>query len=423
MAVLGLNLEQKLQLKPQLYQSMGILALDAIGLQEAAERMLEENPALEQKEPAMKEDAERWNSGSSFVAPADIIEATASASPSLQSRLLEQLSLEDLDEEELVIGQRIIQNLDNDGFHRERPEELCQNLKQKAALVKMLRIIRGFEPAGCACRDSIESLAVQAELEPFAPEATYSNMSKAIAWLEKGEEGQAAEALGLDREEGEAVSLYIKSLSPYPGRSYSGRPAAYVRADLILEKKEGRLILRHTEDGWPALDIDPFFTELASSGEDSRARRYAKEKIREARGFLQAVAFRRQTLAKIGIFLAEAQRDFFLRGAQHLKPLTMKQAAHALGLHEATVSRAVAGKRIQTESGLIEMKTLFARALGGSRGAVSSETVKNEIRAILAATEGKKISDQKIAVLLQQKGISIARRTVAKYRKSLASYK
>jgi RNA polymerase sigma-54 factor len=220
----------------------------------------------------------------------------------------------------------------------------------------------------------------------------------------------------------------IKELSPFPGRRFASASSEvrYVVPDVQVLRKEGEFVIVLNEEEIPVLGINPFFMKLANGeavadNEDRPARDFVRENIKEARWFIQSVNQRNHTLLRVSRAILEFQRDFFVRGPKHLAPLTLRDIAKELGVHETTVSRTSNGKYMQTEWGIFELRHFFSNSIsgagsGGSR--YSKEGVKEIIRELIGG-ENRNFSDQAIADLLRQRGIPLARRTVAKYRKEL----
>ena len=400
------------------------------------------------------------------------IEGVLSRPETLQEHLLWQLQLEPVDDELRTIAEMLIQNLDADGFHKEPPEALFKgNPAFPAApplrLDEALRFVRGLDPAGTCTADYRESLRTQIGLLPDAP----AGIEEALDYLDLLEKERFAEAAKkMNRGEAEARLFFerIKALSPFPGRRFADVSAEvrYVVPDIQIVKDEGEFVIILNNETIPVLGINPFFMKIVQSnrktgkanspglttgdafdnadelndddgfeeseetGEgqdyvsgtaDRPTRDFARENIKEARWFIQSVNQRNHTLLRVTRAILEFQRPFFINGPKYLAPLTLGDIARELGLHETTVSRTANGKYVQTEWGIFELRYFFTNSIsgigsGGSR--FSKEGVKATIREIVTA-ENQRLSDQDIADILAQRGISIARRTVSKYRKEL----
>jgi RNA polymerase sigma-54 factor len=268
-------------------------------------------------------------------------------------------------------------------------------------------------------------------------------MEEILGYLEPLERGKIAEtAKKLNRTEEEVRGFLerIKELSPFPGRQFYSEETRYVIPDVQVIRKEGEFVLIHNNEEIPVLRINPFFKKIsaetprtrtpvpaapaAGSGgkdEDRLAREFVNENIRSAQWFIQSIRYRNNTILRVAQAIVEFQRSFFSNGPKYLAPLTLRDIARELEIHETTVSRTANGKYMQTEWGIFELRHFFTNSIsgagsGGSR--YSKSGVKEIIREIISI-EKENLSDQDIADLLAKRGISLARRTVAKYRKEL----
>ncbi|MDR1288050.1 MAG: RNA polymerase factor sigma-54 [Treponema sp.] len=450
--------EQRLRMNPQVYQSIKLMELPVIDLREKISEEIERNPALEALEdpstvsldaavsPEKEEEDDYFEvtSDSGFILRGGeeasdekrrFIEGALSRPETLQEHLLRQLRLEPVDDELRRICEILIQNLDEDGFHKEPVDALFGEDSGYAGVLPVrleeaVEFVRSLDPQGCCTRDYAESLRVQAGLLSGAPEG----LTEALDHLELLErEKFAAAAKKMNRGEEEVRELYewIKELSPFPGRRFASVSAdvRFVVPDVQVMKKEGEFVIVLNEEEIPVLGINPFFMKLAgksraagmSGREDRQARDFVRENIKEARWFIQSINQRNHTLLRVSRAIVEFQRPFFVDGPKHLAPLTLGDIARELGLHETTVSRTANGKYMQTEWGIFELRHFFTNSISGTGSAGSRYSkggVKEIIREMINA-EGRRFSDKEIAVQLAQRGISLARRTVAKYRNEL----
>ncbi|MDR1862496.1 MAG: RNA polymerase factor sigma-54 [Treponema sp.] len=434
--------EQRLKMQPQLYQSIKLMMLPIIDLREQIEEELEKNPALEVLEDystlsldeainPRKEEDEYFEVGSDsgFIGrggeeAADerrrFIEGALSRSETLQEHLLWQLALEPADSGTRRLGEIIIQNLDADGFHKEPVEVLLKN-EDPGAIQKALNLVQSLEPAGCGVSGYQESLRVQIGLMKDPPEGIADALSH-LELLERGKIPAAAKILGRSEEETARIFQRVRELSPFPGRAFASGDTRYVVPDIQVIKKDGEFVIILNDEEIPVLGINPFFMKISGKKEGTKpVRDFARENIKEARWFIQAINQRNHTLLRVSRAIVEFQRPFFDGGPKYLVPLTLRDIAQELGVHEATVSRTASGKYMQTEWGIFELRHFFSNSIsgigsGGSR--FSKEGVKEIIREIIAA-ENQNFSDREIAGLLAMRGIPLARRTVAKYRNEL----
>jgi RNA polymerase sigma-54 factor len=440
--------EQRLRLNPQQIQSIGLMGLPILDLRKKIEEELDRNPALEALEdrtlisldeacenPQKDEDEYEYfeaSSDSGFVKKGgdeetreryQFLEGALSQPETLQEHLLRQFALEPVEEALRPIGELLIRNLDEDGFHQEPVDLLLKN-ENPALIARAMAVIQALDPAGSCTADYRESLRVQAELLPHAP----PGMLEALSYLEELERGKIAETarkLGRSEEEIRACFERIKELSPFPGRQFAADTTRYVVPDIQVLKKDGEFVIVLNDEEIPVLGINPFFMKIAAhagrKGEGKDARDFVRENIKEARWFIQSINERNHTLLRVSKAIVALQRPFFMSGPRHIAPLTMRDVAGELGMVESTVSRTARGKYMQTEWGIFELRHFFTNSISGSGSGgsqFSKEGVKEIIRELIASAE-RHFSDKEIAELLSQKGIPLARRTVAKYRNEL----
>jgi RNA polymerase sigma-54 factor len=218
---------------------------------------------------------------------------------------------------------------------------------------------------------------------------------------------------------------YLKHFNPFPGRAYSTETVKYVIPDLMVRLKEGEFVLILNDEEIPVLGLNSFFQNIDEdkSKDDKDVNQFVKMNLAEAKWFIRSINQRNETLLKISGAIVDFQRNFFLKGPKYLAPLTLKDIAETVSVHETTVSRISNAKYLQTEWGILPLKYFFSNSIGGSDAGgaqYSKGGVKEIMKEVIEDYSGqKKLSDQKIADLLKEKGVSIARRTVAKYRKEL----
>ncbi|WP_327077624.1 RNA polymerase factor sigma-54 [Alkalispirochaeta americana] len=440
----ALSQRQEMRLTPQLLQSIQLMTLPLQELQLRVQEELETNPALElvSEAPSLslneRDDSgddydyfenssdPGYSPGASFQGDEEgkrnFLEGALSRPESLHEHLLWQLRLQPISEREFRVGELLILNLDDNGFHQEPPDLLVSD-DDRPLLKPLMDTIRTFEPVGCCTADFRESLLVQAGLMVDPPPKLQEIVGNHLEKLERGHHHEVAQALAISLEEVQEALEALRSLTPYPGRMFSSDAAGYVIPDLLLKREEGQFLLVLNDEQIPVLGVNPFFSRVAT-GDNREARKFAGRGVREAQWFIQGIQQRNETLLRVARAILEFQRDFFLKGKKHLVPLTLKDIAFELNVSESTVSRITNGKYIQTEWGIFELKHFFSnRVAGAGPGGAqySKEGVKEIIREILEEqdSQGKRFSDQKLADLLAQRGIKIARRTVAKYRSEL----
>lgn len=452
-----MSLQQKLS--PLMLQKIDILALPADDLRERIYEEAEKNPALEIKRDASYASASTGDAHQAFI------ESRPDFGASLQESLLEQLSELSLSSEERDLGERVIQNLDKRGYYIEP----CKNLLKLGESVDMLEHviaeIHQFDPAGVCCTGLQESLLLQTQRFSDAPPLVSELLEKHFDLLEVPRPPLIARKLNergfeVTVEEVDAALSFIRRLDPYPARQFSDRTeTVYATPDIIVRKPTADeaadgaepYIVELAKGFLPRLSVSSEFTELASqSGE---AGKFIRESVQNAGNFVASIELRASTVLKTAQFIVSRQRAFFDEGPGHLSPLKMLDAAEELGVHEATISRVVNGKYLRCSWGMFELRSFFTSSVQArtpnaqktvtqSAGAaavqqiaaedLSRERVKLEIKKLLeeneeaareAAASGakpvKRLSDEKLAALLAEKGMTISRRTVAKYRSEL----
>ncbi|MDA3951457.1 MAG: RNA polymerase factor sigma-54 [Spirochaeta sp.] len=435
---------QELRMTPQLLQSIQIMTLPMQDLKFRIQEELETNPALEivEETPSVslsdtEERGEEYEyfenssdpgfSSGSFQGDEDgkrmFMEGALSRPESLHEHLLWQLRLHPLPETDFQVGELLIENLDSNGFYIEDPERVVPDDMHRR-IEPMRELIRTLEPTGTCVRDVRESLVVQARQLVDTPPLVITLIEDHLEQLERGKQKEIARELNATVDEiGEALDV-IRSLTPFPGRMFSTEESRYVVPDLILRRRDGQMVLVFNDEEIPVLGVNRMFSRIAE-GKDKSARQFANHGVREARWFINSIAQRNDTILRVGQAILEFQRDFFLKGKKYLVPLTLRDIANELDLSEATISRVTNGKYLQTEWGIFELKHFFSNSIAGTGSGssrYSKEGVKEIVREILeeeTSATGKHLSDQRISDLLAQRGIKIARRTVAKYRKEL----
>jgi len=437
--------EQRQKMNPQLYQSIKLMELPIADLRERIELELEQNPALEiiedksvvtldETDANSKEEDEYFEStsdpgrqGSEQAADEHrkFIEGALTRPETLQEHLLWQLQLEPVDDELRAIAETLIQNLDDDGFHKEKPETLFKTIPPR--LEEALTLVREFEPAGTCTADYHESLRVQAALLPDAPEGIETALDN-LDLLEKEKFSDMEKKTGIDEDQARLICECIKKLFPFPGRAFAPSDVRYVIPDIKVIRDKDELTINLNDEAFPVLGVNQFFEELSESKAENPAannqedaRDFARDNVREAKLFIHQLNRRNKTLIRVAAAILRFQHSFFIKGTKYLAPLTLGDIAKELNVHETTVSRTAHGKYMQTEWGIFEIRYFFTNSISGTgsnRSKFSKKSVKEIIKEIIEA-ENRLLSDQDISALLKQKGIELARRTVAKYRKEL----
>ena len=450
----SLSQQQNLRMNPQMLQSIKLMELPVAELREKIEEELERNPALEliEDKSTVQLDETKVNRSEKydfFETTSDpgrrgkqasedhqrFIEGVLTRPETLQEHLLRQLQLEPVDDELRTLAETLIQNLDDDGFHKEKPETLFT--KTQPRLNEAVKLVQTLDPAGCCTIDYHESLMVQHTLlsnNPSSPvrlrgcaggssgNSVIEKILENLELIDRGKYGALAKKTGLDEEDTRLICEYIKKLSPFPGRAFASTfdEARYVVPDIKVARDNDELSISLNDEAFPVLGINSNFEKFSGSA-DKAAREFARENIREARLFINHLSQRNQTLIRVANAILVFQRSFFIKGPKYLAPLTLGDIAKELNVHETTVSRTANGKYMQTEWGIYEIRYFFTNSISGagsSGSQYSKKSVKEIIKEIITA-ENQLLSDQDISVLLGKKGIALARRTVAKYRKEL----
>ena len=435
---LTLEQSQKLIMTPELRQAIQLLQYNSLELQEYILREIEENPLLEY-EDTIEEPQEisgfdqiDWKE---YIENYDDIsykqeinkdensitfENFFTSSQTLKEYLLEQLSMVSVGQREYKIAEYIIQNIDSNGYLTESTQEIAKAMGVSESEVEiMLGVVQTFEPTGVGARNLKECLLLQLKdrkdliliniVENYLEDIALNKLSK------------IASELNIDVEEVQRYADEIKSLEPKPGRSFAGssEEIKYIIPDAKLEKVDGEYVVLINEVTIPKLNINNFYRELIKNSDETTSQ-FLQEKLNSAVWIIKSIEQRKQTLTKVIESIVKFQIDFFEKGEGYLKPLTLKDVAEDIKMHESTVSRATNGKYIQTSKGIYELKYFFSQAIKANEGLISSDTVKNTIREIIDSEDPKKpMSDQEISDKLEKMGISLSRRTVAKYREEL----
>jgi len=444
-----LRQEQKLRMTPQLYQAIRMMAMPIQDLRQTIREELEKNPALEIVEDKTivslddirnqnRDDPQDYFDDSSDTGYSNsrrntgedkkrkFMEGVLSRPESLREHLIWQLRLQPLSDAEYKIGELIIRNLDDNGFHIESPESLVPESDYKT-VKRLIEIIQTFDPVGVCTKDYREAILVQIRNHPDPYPGSYEVVDKYLKLLEKGKYKEISKSIHKSEKDVEAIRSFLRALEPMPGRKYSNEPPRYVIPDVLVKHKDGDFIIVINDEEIPVLSVNPFFTELDDKKKKEKKSKnvndFVKSNVRNARWFIKSIHQRNATLLKTCKAIIEFQREFFLKGPKYLAPLTLKDIAGDIGVHEATVSRITNGKYMQTEWGIYELKYFFSNSItgpGSTGSKYSKEGVKQIIKEIIEkGGGGKKLSDKKISEILANRGINIARRTVAKYRKEL----
>jgi len=345
------------------------------------------------------------------------------AGTSLQENLLDQVRLSDLDEEQRPIAEMIIGNIDEYGYLKASVEEMGFATNIHPDRIKdVLKVIQTFHPPGVAARDLRECLMLQLERDGREDTIEYEIIRDFMEALGKRRLPEIARGLGKTIDEVQEAVKRIALLEPRPGRAYLPDNDQFIVPEVFVSKTGEEFVVTTNNEHVPHLRISNTYKDLmAQANSSSEVRDYIREKIRAGKFLIKSIQQRQQTILNIAREIVKRQREFMDKGVAFLKPLTMVQVAEVVGVHETTVSRAVSGKYMQTPQGIFEMKFFFTSGIQTANGEnLSNTSVKDMIADLFAQEDAHKpLSDQEVVKMLSDKGIVIARRTVAKYRAEL----
>jgi RNA polymerase sigma-54 factor len=462
---LQLRLSQHLTLTPQLQQSIRLLQLSTLELNQELERILQENPLLEREDDAREQPmppsepvaqpvdtapAEQQTADSS-PAESEAVEfnaldeapsgparddgedgeyqqQVAEDAPTLRVHLLAQLSLTKLSERDRRLVSLLIDTLDDDGYLTQSLEELAGLLPPELEveleeLQIALRHLQNLEPAGVGARSLSECLLLQLQVLP----KDTPHLDQAIETAKLHLETLAARDFArlrklLHCEDGalRVVQKLITGLNPKPGRSFSAEETRYVIPDVIVKKVKGLWIAALNPDAMPRLRINRLYAEIMQRNRGACSQQLTSQ-LQEAKWLIKNVQQRFDTILRVSQSIVDRQRNFFEHGEVAMRPLVLREIAEALDLHESTVSRVTTQKFMHTPRGIFELKYFFgSHVTTEAGGAASSTAIRALIKQLVSAENARKpLSDGQISEILGQQGIMVARRTVAKYRESM----
>ena len=465
MAGQGLHQSQNLSLQqvlaPQLQQSLLILQAPLLELRNLVQQEMETNPVLEElateSESETPEEAktdsnaatdkefkeefdqlakldDEWRDymaqSSSYSGRSQDEEEkrqfffdSIATQETLQQHLMGQLNQTALNATDRKTAEVIIGNIDDDGFLQSDPEEMSMNTGiPKDEFENMLTLIQSFYPPGVGARDLRECLLIQLKREGKQNSLEYKIISDHMQDLGKRRFPEIARRMGLSVEQVQKCANNIARLDPRPGQIFAESPQNYVLPDVTVEKVDGEYQVILNGEQIPHLRISNTYKDIMSQdGNGSEVKDYIRDKIRSGKFLIKSIHQRQQTISNIAHQIVSRQREFLDQGSAHLKPMTMVQIADAVGVHETTVSRAISGKYMSTPQGVFEMKYFFTPGYQTASGeAMSNTSVKEAILDLVKSEDGSSpLSDKEIVEILSERGIPIARRTVAKYRTEL----
>ena len=466
-ARLSLRQSQRVVMTPLLQQAIQLLQLSTLELQEVVQKELLENPLLEEVAPET-DSPEQAAAAATPDAPAatPVEPAPVDSSPTSERQtddlpfdlnavmfddheersLVAQEDREELPFENIVrsvssltdyldeqmrftfedplmlrIGNQIIGNLDEDGYLRAELSEIAEKCQTTLDQVeKVLVLIQAFDPTGVAARSIQECLLIQLRTDPNPDPVSVEIVEEHFDELSRRRYPDIARALKLPLDRVMESVEEIMGLEPKPGRRFGGTDSRYIVADVVVHKMGGEYVVVLNEEGIPRLRVNSLYRSLLrGSGDEARA--YVEQKLRSAVWLIKSVDQRQRTLRKVTQSIVKFQRDFLDKGLPCLRPLSLRDVGEDIGMHESTISRVTTNKYVETPQGLFELKFFFHSGIASGDGEmVSSVSVKKMIQDLLANEDAAKpLSDQEVAQILKGRGLTIARRTVAKYREEL----
>lgn len=445
---LQLKLGQSLTMTPQLQQAIRLLQLPVLDLSAQIQEALEENIMLEMEdlpdvpktsaettaeiETIRAEDSwqsssmERIQDGGWNGEGRPVSEFADESGQSLREHLLWQLELEDFSPREALIGEALIDSINDDGYLTADPEEITDSIAVEAGVTideieEALRKVQRLDPVGVGARSLSECIVLQLQqLAPGTPELelAIAMASEHLPQIAAREYGEIRRSLRTSEEAFEVALALVKSCNPKPGQAVSPAAAEYVIPDVFVRKIDGRWQVEVSASGIPRLSVNQQYAKLLRGSGDHAVLR---TQLQEARWLVRSLEIRNETLMKVATCIVSRQREFLEHGDEAMKPLVLRDVAESIGMHESTISRVTTNKYMHTPRGVFEFKYFFSSHLATVGGEDQSSTsVRAKIRKLIGAENpAKPLSDNKIASLLADEGITVARRTVAKYREAM----
>ncbi|OBZ10243.1 RNA polymerase factor sigma-54 [Bacillus sp. FJAT-26390] len=410
--------QQKLQLTPQMRQSMEILHMSALELNEYIKQQAVDNPFIE-LQPAKETPLSHYAGGAQ---PDWWQNVDLSGDATLESVLLEQLACMKLDRTALSLCSWIIGNLDDKGYLLHSKEELSAMKGIPLAQVcDAVSLIQSLEPYGVGASTLAECLVLQLRQQQESSLLVYSLVQHDLVSIGQGKLKQLADKYETELADIKAAITVISTLNPKPGALYSREKPQYIMPDLALRQLEGKYEVILERSSLPTITLNHSYLSMLEQNPSKDVHRYLTGHWQAAKGLTDSIERRKATLLRTAGVMFEMQAEFCRNGILHIRPMTMKQVAEALRIHESTVSRAISHKYIRTPWGLYELKYFFASSIHHADGSmVSAIYMKERIRALIAAEKRESpLSDQRIVALLAGEGLLISRRTVTKYREQM----
>lgn len=352
------------------------------------------------------------------------VENTLTRTENLAEHLLLQLRMMDLTQADEKIALQIVGNLNKDGYLCSTYQELAEACQQSVSHVEdVARKVRSLDPPGVAARNLGECLFIQLEQQGLGDSLAARIVVHHLDKLEKRAYDKIAKIEEVAVEDVYKAVQAIQTLEPRPGRPYGDDSVRYIIPDIYVYKVGEEYVITLNDDGMPKLRVSPYYLEILSKADNAETnphKAYLNERLKAATWLIKSIHQRQKTIYRVTESIVKFQKEFFDHGISRLRPMVLKDVADDIGMHESTVSRVTTNKYVHTSHGVFELKFFFTSGLKAGNSDISSSTVKEKIKALIAVeSTDKPISDQEIVEILKQEGIEIARRTVAKYRESL----
>lgn len=445
---LSMGMQQRLVMTPRLQQALKLLQMPTQELQQVLKQEILQNPLLEEIDDEIEENLEEeaeeeekdedeidWDEyfengfgiSQGYAEEEEreeFLERVPVAKQSFSDYLLSQLRLITDEQELLEIGEYIIGSLDDSGYLTCSLGEVAGTFGiAEEQVEKVLKIIQTFDPPGVGARDLKECLLIQLETKEMLDTLAARIVMDHFEEFKQKKYLDISKKLKISLKEIQEQAKLIGTLNPKPGLDIIADDPKYVIPDLIVERVGEKYVVFLNDRNVPRLRISQSYRNELQHNPNitSETKDFIQGRLKNAKWLIQTIEQRRRTMIKVMECIVEEQRDFFDRGAAHLRPLTLQAVASRISMHESTVSRVTTNKYVQTPRGVYELKYFFSSSLGTQSGEeVSAKSAKIKIKEIITKEDPKKpLSDQKIADILKEDGLIIARRTVAKYREQL----
>jgi RNA polymerase sigma-54 factor len=460
---LQLKLSQQLTMTPQLQQAIRLLQLPVMELQTQIQTALDENVMLEVEESETAAEGEAESASPDSDEPEDFTdgdaepevavateadwedtqktgpsEAPKSADPrttieyadrseeTLRDHLLWQLELENLDARTTAIGQAVIDAINDDGYLTDDLETIRSTLAPDVLVSiedveqVLVKLVQQFDPVGIGARSVSE--CVQLQLSQLAPDTPGVELAKRIAaehlpLVAEHQYNVLKRLLRVSDVDLEAAIGLVRACQPRPGANVFTAPPEYVVPDVFVRRHEGQWVVELNNSMSPQLRVNQLYAGSLGRGEEYDA---LKAQLQEARWLIRSLEIRNETLLKVALTIVQRQTEFLEQGEEYMRPMVLRDVAEAIEMHESTVSRVTTNKYMHTPRGVFEFRYFFSSHVAGEEGDQSSTAVRAKIRKLVSAEDPEKpLSDSQIAQMLSEGGVTVARRTVAKYREAM----